>query len=95
MRRIHYTETALAEIEEILIHIARDNPMAARRVALTIIALISRVTEYPHTAVETDIPDVRVAPALPYRYIVFFTVTKDALIVRNVRHAARDRSNLS
>jgi toxin ParE1/3/4 len=92
--KIHYTETALAEIEEILTYIAKDNPNAAFRVSLTIIATIGRVAEFPHTAVETDVPGVRVAPTLPYRYLVFFTVTGDALVVRNVRHSARDRSSL-
>jgi toxin ParE1/3/4 len=92
--RVRYTETALTEIEEIITHIAKDNPSAARRVAVTILATIERVAEFPHTAVETNVPEIRLAPALPYRYLVFFTVNKDALIVRNVRHAARDRSNL-
>jgi len=94
MRRIRYTATALAELEDILTHIAQDNPSAALRVSVTILATIDRVAEFPHTAIETDVPEVRVAPALPYRYLVFFAVTKDALIVRNVRHSARDGSHL-
>jgi plasmid stabilization system protein ParE len=94
MRRIRYTATALAELEDILTHIAQDNPSAALRVSVTVLATIDRVLQFPHTAIETNVPQVRVAPALPYRYLVFFTVTKDALIVRNVRHSARDRSNL-
>jgi plasmid stabilization system protein ParE len=94
MRRIRYTATSLAELEDILTHIAQDNPSAALRVSVTILATIDRVADFPHTAIETNVPEVRVAPALPYRYLVFFTVTKDALIVRNVRHSARDQSRL-
>jgi plasmid stabilization system protein ParE len=94
MRRIRYTATALTELEDILTHIAQDNPSAALRVSVTILATIDRVAEFPHTAIETNVPEVRVAPALPYRYLVFFTLSKDGLIVRNVRHSARDRSHL-
>jgi len=94
MRTLRYTATAIAEIEDILTYIAQDNSSAALRVSVTILATINRVAEFPHTAIETNVPEVRVAPALPYRYLIFFTLTKDAIIVRNVRHAARNRSDL-
>jgi toxin ParE1/3/4 len=90
IRRIRYTVTALEEIEEILTYIAKDNPSAALRVSLTIVATINRVAEFPHTAPEADVPGVRVAPALPYRYLIFFTVAGEYLIVRNVRHSSRE-----
>jgi plasmid stabilization system protein ParE len=89
--KVQYTATALDEIEDILTHIARDNSSAALKVSLTILATIDRVAEFPHTAVESNVPNVRVAPVLPYRYLVFFTITRDLLIVRNVRHSARQR----
>jgi hypothetical protein len=40
-------------------------------------------------AFETDVPDVRVAPVLPYRYLIFYSVHDDSLVIRNVRHTAR------
>jgi len=92
--RVTYTATALSEIEDILTFIARDNPSAALRVSATILSTIDRVAQFPYIAVESNVPGVRVAPVLPYRYLVFFTVTKDRLIVRNVRHSARNRSKL-
>lgn len=91
IRRVRYTVTALEEIEDILTFIARDNPSGALRVSLTILATIDRVAEFPHTAVESDRPGVRVAPALPYRYLIFFTVSDDYLIIRNVRHSSQDQ----
>jgi hypothetical protein len=33
----------------------------------------------------------RVAPVLPYRYLVFYSIDDAGLIIRNVRHAARIR----
>jgi toxin ParE1/3/4 len=88
---VRYTATALDEIEDILSHIARDNSSAALKVSVTILATINRVAEFPHTAIEANVPGVRVAPVLPYRYLIFFSIARDALIVRNVRHSARQR----
>lgn len=89
--KVRYTATALSEIEDILTYIARDNPSAALRVSLTMLATIERVVEFPHIAIESNVPAVRVAPVLPYRYLIFFSFIDGELIVRNVRHAARDR----
>jgi toxin ParE1/3/4 len=89
--RVRYTATALSEIEDILTYIAKDNPSAALRVSVTILATIDRVVEFPHIAIESNIANVRVAPVLPYRYLIFFSFIDGDLIIRNVRHAARER----
>jgi plasmid stabilization system protein ParE len=68
--KVRYTDTALAEINDILSYIAKDNPR-------------------PRMAFETDVPDVSVAPVLPYRYLIFYSVYDHSLVIRNVRHTAR------
>ena len=88
---MQYTETALAEIEDILSYIAKDNPLAAHEVSLVLRTAIDRLAHFPRMAIETDVSGVRVAPLLPYRYLIFFTVTRDCLVVRNVRHSAQAR----
>lgn len=93
--KVRYTATALQEIEDILFYIAKENSSAAFKVSLTIVATIDRVADFPRTAVETNVPDVSVAPVLPYRYLIFFSVAGDVLIVRNVRHSARRQPDLS
>lgn len=55
---VRYTATALDEIEDILTHIARDNSSAALKVSVTILATINRVAEFPHTAIEANVPGV-------------------------------------
>ena len=90
--RVRYTATALAEIDDILSYIANDNPLAADEVATIMRATIARLADYPRLAIETDVPNVRVSPVLPYRYLVFYSIEDDAIIIRNVRHAARERS---
>ncbi len=89
--KVRYTETALEEIEDILSYIAKDNLSAALRVSAIILATIDRIAEFPQTGVEADRPGVRVMPILPYRYLVFFSVADDTLIIRNVRHSARQQ----
>jgi plasmid stabilization system protein ParE len=93
--KVRYTATALQEIEDILFYIAKENSSAALKVSLTIVATIDRVADFPRTAVEANVPGVSVAPVLPYRYLIFFSVDGDVLIVRNVRHSARRQPDLS
>jgi plasmid stabilization system protein ParE len=87
--KVRYTVTALAEIEDILSYVAKENVSAALRLSVTILAAIDRIAEFPRSAAETDVPGVRMVPLLPYRYLIFFSVVEDVLIVRNVRHSAR------
>lgn len=87
--RVRYTKSALAEIGEILSYIAKDNPLAADEVAAVLGATVRRLSQYPRLAIETDDPEVRIMPMLPYRYLIFYTVDQDSIIIRNVRHSAR------
>jgi toxin ParE1/3/4 len=87
--RVRYTDTALAEISDILSYIAKDNPLAAEEVGAIMRATITRLADFPRLAMETEAPDVRVAPVLPYRYLIFYSVHDDSLVIRNVRHTAR------
>jgi toxin ParE1/3/4 len=90
--RVRYTDAALREIDEILSYIAKDNPLAADEVAAVLRATVRRLSEYPRLAIETDEPGVRVAPVLPYRYLIFYSIDRDAIVVRNVYHASREHS---
>jgi len=88
--RIRYTAAALREIDEILSYIAKDNPLAADEVAAVLRATVRRLSEYPRLAIETDEPGVRVAPVLPYRYLIFYSIDRDAIVILNVYHSSRE-----
>jgi toxin ParE1/3/4 len=88
---VQYSEVALDEIENILSYIAKDNATAALRVSAAILATVQRIVEFPRMAVETNVPDVRMILVLPYRYILFFSVGNNALLVRNVRHGRQQK----
>lgn len=89
--KARYTEVALSEIDEILSYIAKDNPLAADEVAAVLRATVRRLSEYPRLAIETDDPGVRAMPVLPYRYLIFYSMNADTIVIRNVRHSARER----
>jgi plasmid stabilization system protein ParE len=89
--KVRYTDTALAEIEDILSYIAKDNPLAADEVGAIMRAAIIRLADYPRLAIETDVPNVRMVPVLPYRYLVFYSIEDNTVVIRNVRHAAREQ----
>ena len=87
--KVRYTEAALAEIDDILSYVAKENPLAADEVSAILDATIARLADYPLLAVETNVQDVRMIPVLPYRYILFYSLQHDTIIIRNMRHSAR------
>lgn len=89
--RVRYTRTAIAELEATYAYLAQRNPAAAVDVVLAIERIVARLTEFPESAVKTNIPNIRVAVAYPHPYLIFYGVVDDMLIVRNIRHAARRR----
>jgi addiction module RelE/StbE family toxin len=89
--RVRFTQTALAELIEIHDYIAKDNLRAAKTVILRIEQVIARIGEFPHIARAIDQSGVRVFPAGPFPYLVFYTVESDSVTIRNVRHVRRKR----
>jgi plasmid stabilization system protein ParE len=89
--KIRYTATARAEADEVFKHIARDNPVAAAAVAAAIRDAITRLADFPRIGAATNDPNVFIKIARPYRYLIFFTIERDTLIIRRVRHPARRR----
>jgi len=89
--KVRYTQTALAEIEAVFSYIAQHNPEAAAEVIGVIERTIARLAEFPRSAVETNVPDIRVAPASPHPYLIFYGISGETLVIRNIRHAARRR----
>ena len=67
--KVRYTDSALAEIDAILSHIAEDNPLAAEEVAAVLQATIARLSEYPRLAIQTDGIGRARDPRTPYRYL--------------------------
>jgi toxin ParE1/3/4 len=89
--KVAYTQTALAEVEQIFAYVARRNPPAARRVVARIEQVIARIGEFPQIGHEADEAGIRLMPVGRFPYLVFYTVADEVTIV-HVRHAARLRA---
>jgi toxin ParE1/3/4 len=89
--RVRWSETAFAELGEIRSYIAKDNPAAARAVVLRIEQVTTRLGRFPWMGSATDVPGIRVFPALPFPYLIFYAVGDEEVVIRNIRHARRQR----
>lgn len=88
---IRYTATARAEADEIFHQIARDNPVAAAAVATAIKDAIARLAAFPRIGAMTNDPKVFIKIARPYRYLIFYGIEHGTVVVRRIRHPARQR----
>lgn len=82
--RIRYTLPALADLEEILDHIATHSPRGARRVQM----VIDLLPRHPHIGTRANDPAIRRMTASPYPDLVFYEATDMEIIIHAVRHGA-------
>ena len=89
--KVKFTRADFNELAQIHSHIARDNPEAALGVFVRIKEVIQRLGEFPYLARIADESGIRVFPAMPFPYLIFYTVGHREVIIRNIRHAGRNR----
>src|SRR3954467_15035744 len=85
--KVRYSETALAEINEIFAYISEQNAPAAKRIVARIERTINNLGDFPEMAQETREAGVRRIPAGRYPYLVYYTVEAEEVVI-HVRHAA-------
>ncbi len=89
--KIRYTETALADLGDLLSYLIDRNPRAAATVGKAIEVTADRIAAFPESAPETDEPGVRMAPAGRFPYLIFYTATENEILIVRVLHGARLR----
>jgi toxin ParE1/3/4 len=87
--KVRYSETALAEINEIFAYISEQNAPAAKRIVARIERTINNLGDFPEMAQETREAGVRRIPAGRYPYLVYYTVEAEEIVILHVRHGAR------
>ncbi len=87
--RVRWLRAALANLDAEAEYIARDNPMAAARVVVSITEAVKRLQEYPALGRPGRVIGTRelVVPDTPY--IVPYRVRGNGLEILRVFHAAR------
>jgi len=89
--RVRFTETALAEIEEILSYIEKRNPNAAIDVADAIRRTVAWINAHPNTSPIVFSSNVRAKLVGRFQYRVYYETEGDELIIRNVRSTRQQR----
>ena len=91
--KVRWSETALAEIDEIFSYIYEYNRSAASSVVDRIENLTKLLQQFPHAGHLTDEADVRMLSVVRYPYLIFYAVdpTADEIVILHVRHGGRDR----
>lgn len=95
VRKCKITESAKADVKEIIAHIARDNPQAARRVRADIKEAFSKLAEHPfmgHVREDITHKSLRFWPVHSYQ-IIYNPETMPLVIVR-VLSGYRDMADL-
>jgi toxin ParE1/3/4 len=87
--KVRFTEAALSDIDDIFSYVAARNPQAAVAVVDAIETTAARICAFPYSAVATDEPGIRMAPAGRFPYLIFHTVTADEVVIVRVLHGAR------
>lgn len=88
--RVLYTETALAEVEEIYSYIAANNSAAADVVKAQIEHTVALIGTLPKIGRIKYRQFVRMLPVRRYpQYLIFYAIEPDQVVILNVRHGAR------
>jgi len=88
---IVWSPLARARLSEIRAYIALDNPDAAERVAMRIVALVETLKNFPHLGRPGAEPGVRELVISGTPYIVIYRVRGDRITVNTIWHGAQRR----
>lgn len=91
--KVRWSETALAQLDDIFFYIYRRNRSAALSVAKRIEDLAAMLGEFPLIGHLTDEAEVQVLPVVRYPFMIFYAIDAAAgeVVILHVRHTARER----
>jgi toxin ParE1/3/4 len=91
--KVRWSETALAEIDDIFAYIYENSRSAAVAVVERIEGLTSLLEEFPLVGHLADEAGVRVLSVVRYPFLIFYAIDDAAreIVVLHVRHTAQER----
>ena len=87
--RIHWTRPALADLEAIGDFIARDNPVAAKQLVVSLVASVDALRDHPNLGRPGRLAETRELVVAGTPYIVPYRVLGDDVEILAVFHGAR------
>jgi toxin ParE1/3/4 len=88
LRRIVWTDEAVAHLEAIIAYIEAFNPAAARRLGERLIEVADSLTEFPDRG--RDAGQGRREMTTVWPYILRYRVEEERVVILRIRHGARD-----
>jgi toxin ParE1/3/4 len=92
MRRVLFSELALADLEEIATYIGQDSPVAAARVINRIDEVCRKLGAMPGLGTVSERPPARKFVVPPWHYKIVYEVdeSRQAVVILRVYHGARN-----
>ena len=88
--KVVYTAVALGDLRDIGVWLAAHYPDVAPQVERRIRDVVAHIVLWPESAPRAaGRAGVRVVPAGPFPYKIFYRVTTDTVEIVHIRHAAR------
>jgi toxin ParE1/3/4 len=87
--RIRYTDVAAFELDASILYFIELAPLVAADFVDSINDALTQLLEHPYSAQETEKPGVRRIYVRRFRYLIFYTVEGDEIVILHIRHAAR------
>ena len=92
--KVVWTESALADLDEILAYTAANYPSLIEPLERRVRATVARLARWPHSARSVEERSgVRVVPLVRYPYRVFYRVDGETVELLHIHHAARDEND--
>lgn len=89
--RVRWAPSAGRELVAILDYIRDRSPQGALKVRNRIVEIERLLRRFPlHGRPVRNDPSIRRISTLPYPYVIFYEVQLDHVVIRRVRHAARN-----
>ena len=89
MYKVKWTTPAQASLKDIESYIARDNPIASKKIVKTLLDLVDSLETSPLMGVGGKKPNTRELVSSKYPYIVIYRVQTGFIQILNVIHTRR------
>ena len=89
--RVRFTRRAQRDLAEIYDYISQDSPTIASRFVARLIERAREIGDHPTAGRATDESDARVVVAPRLRYLIFYTIAEDDVLITHFRHTSRRR----
>jgi toxin ParE1/3/4 len=88
--KILWSPTAIADLRAIRAYIAKDNPTAAHRVALSVRDAVERLAQFPNSGRVGRVEETRELVIAGLPFIAVYTASRNKISIASVLHGSRN-----